>query len=350
MVSDRLKSLLFATLPISDDSMSVYTIIEKSELASFLTHYSVGQLTDLKGISDGIENTNYFVDTVLNGHKKRFVLTIFEQHSFAELQAFLNLMHHLADHQVPSASPVADNNGDYLRLFKDKPIALVERLNGGSITETNLNHCEQLGAAMGKMHAAGLSFNTKIENTRGPLWCQQTASQVMEKLTENEQTMLKSEVNFQKDKRHIELPQGITHADLFRDNALWDGETFSGIIDFYYACHDVLLYDLAVTVNDWCGKTDFSLDEDKVIKFLNAYHQYRPLTNNEQTFWPVMLRAGALRFWLSRLYDKHFPREGELVHTKNPDEFKSILSDRIEQHDTYLSYWPDNLANNSASN
>lgn len=316
--------------------MSVYTIIEESELRDFLSHYSVGQLIDFKGISDGIENTNYFVNTD-NG---RYVLTIFEQHSFEELQAFLNLMHHLADHKVPSANPVADNDGVYLRLFKGKPIALVERLNGGSITEINLNHCEQLGVAMGKMHAAGLSFHTKIENTRGPIWCQRTAEQLMAKLSKDERAMLQIEVDFQKDKRHAELPQGITHADLFRDNALWDGETFSGIIDFYYACHDVLLYDLAVAVNDWCGNNDFGLDKDKVTTFLNAYHQHRPLTINEQDFWPVMLRAGALRFWLSRLYDKHFPRAGELVHIKNPDEFKNILSDRIQQHDSYFHYWP----------
>ncbi|HHO59059.1 MAG TPA: homoserine kinase, partial [Thiotrichales bacterium] len=305
----------------------------------FLSHYPVGELTDFKGISDGIENTNYFVNT----NQGRYVLTIFEQHSFSELQAFLNLMHHLADHNVPSANPVADNQGTYLRLFHDKPIALVERLKGGSITEVTVDHCRQLGAAMGKMHSAGLSFDTLIENTRGSDWCRQTAEQVKTKLSDNEQQMLAAEVAFQKDKRADTLPQGVTHADLFRDNALWDGDDFSGIIDFYYACHDVLLYDLAVTVNDWCCLPDYSLDKDRVTTLLSAYHEYRPLQAVEQSYWPVMLRAGALRFWLSRLYDKHFPREGELVHTKNPDEFRKIISDRIQQHERYLDYWPSPL-------
>ena len=319
--------------------MSVYTTIEENELKSFLSHYDVGELENYQGISDGIENTNYFVNT----SHGRFVLTIFEQHSFDEMQYFLNLMHHLADHAVPSANPVADKQGNYLSHFKNKPIALVERLNGGSITETSISHCEQLGAAMGKMHSAGLSFDSRQNNPRGPAWCQQMAHKVMEKLSADEQGMLDEEVHFQKKKRHADLPRGVIHADLFRDNALWDntegGSIFSGIIDFYYSCDDVLLYDLAVTANDWCNNHDFSLNRDKVTALLTHYSHFRPLAENEQEYWPAMLRAGALRFWLSRLHDKHFPRAGELVQTKNPDEFKTILADRINNNDLYLNYW-----------
>ncbi len=319
--------------------MSVYTIIEENALRSFLSNYDVGELESFQGISDGIENTNYFVNT----DRGRFVLTIFEQHSFEEMQYYLNLMHHLADHEVPSANPVADKQGAYLSLFKEKPIALVERLNGGSILKTTTGHCQQLGSAMGKMHTAGLSYEAHQPNPRGPAWCQHTAQQVFGKLSAADQRMLDDEVHFQKEKRHADLPRGVIHADLFRDNALWDtsGEkdTFSGIIDFYYSCDDVLLYDLAVTANDWCLNDDFSLDRDKVVCLLGSYHAYRPLTENEQQYWPAMLRAGALRFWLSRLYDKHFPRGGELVHTKNPDEFKTILADRIRHSNRYLNFW-----------
>ncbi len=324
--------------------MSVYTTIDEDELKSFLSHYNAGQLLDYQGISDGIENTNYFVNT----DSGRFVLTIFEQHSFEEMQYYLSLMHHLADHQVPSANPVADRQGHYLSLFKNKPIALVERLSGSSITTTTVNHCAQLGAAMGKMHSAGLSFTVQQNNPRGPRWCQQTATKVIDKLSADEQQMLKSEVHFQKEKRHAELPRGVIHADLFRDNALWDiadhgpagADRFSGIIDFYYSCDDVLLYDLAVAANDWCRNADLRLNREKVTALLAHYHDFRALQNNEQQYWPAMLRAGALRFWLSRLYDKHFPREGELVHTKNPDEFKTILADCIEHSEDYFHYWP----------
>ncbi|VAW54708.1 Homoserine kinase [hydrothermal vent metagenome] len=320
--------------------MSVYTTIEESELKNFLANYAVGELVDYQGISDGIENTNYFVNT----SHGRFVLTIFEQHSFEEMQYYLNLMHHLADHKVPSANPVADKQGHYLSHFKDKPIALVERLNGSSIIETTINHCAQLGTAMGKMHDAGLSFKEKQINLRGPDWCQQTAQQVMERLSADEQHLLDEEIHFQKNDfnnfgRDASLPCGVTHADLFRDNALWNDNNFSGIIDFYYSCDDVLLYDLAVAVNDWCTDSSFNLNKEKVLSFLTSYNSCRPLTDSEQTYWPAMLRAGALRFWLSRLYDKHFPRGGELVHTKNPDEFKNILADRIKHSDVYFDFW-----------
>jgi homoserine kinase type II len=318
--------------------MSVYTTIEENELRTFLSNYAVGELESFQGISDGIENTNYFVNTTTG----RFVLTIFEHHDFEEMQYYLNLMHHLADHKVPSANPVADKDGQYLSHYKDKPIALVERLEGSSIIDTTVNHCEQLGIAMGKMHAAGLSYDAKQANPRGPSWCQHTASRVIDKLPSSEQNILNAEVHYQKEKRLASLPRGVIHADLFRDNALWHNDHFSGIIDFYYSCHDALLYDLAVAVNDWCSNDDASLDRDKVFAFLSHYNTCRPLTENEQKYWPAMLRAGALRFWLSRLQDKHFPRPGELVHTKNPDEFKAILVDRINRGSDYIEFWPVN--------
>jgi len=325
--------------------MSVYTVIEQDELASFLDEYDVGSLTRYEGISDGIENTNYFVDTTGG----RFVLTIFEHHSFEEMQYFLNLMHHLADHDVPSADPVADIQGRYLRQFKDKPIALVERLKGGSIDTPTVDHCRQLGDAMGRMHKAGLEFDQRQENPRGPAWCQQTARKVMAKLDADQQILLEQELIYQREKRDAHIPRGVVHADLFRDNALWDttdatNHRFSGIIDFYYSCDDVLLYDLAVTANDWCIDADYGLDRERVIALLDSYHKHRPLSAEEQDYWPAMLRAAALRFWLSRLHDMHFPRPGELVTTKDPEAFRAIISDRIKRADEYRDYWPASLA------
>lgn len=319
--------------------MSVYTAITHEELVRFLGHYDVGSLDDFSGISDGIENTNYFVHTIKNQRKVSYVLTLFEHHNFEEMQYYLNLMHHLADNGVPSANPVADTNGHYLRNLKDKPAALVDRLVGTSVRETTVSHCEQIGTAMGKMHAAGLTFDEHQANPRGPQWCIDTANLVMGKLPGDEQQLLRDEITFHKQSDTSTLPKGVIHADLFRDNALWDGNLLSGIIDFYYACDDVLLYDLAVAVNDWCCENDFSLNKEKVSALLSNYHRYRPLHNDEQSFWPTLLRAGALRFWLSRLYDKHFPRPGELVHTKNPDDFKRILTDRIQKQGIYENYW-----------
>jgi len=318
--------------------MSVYTTIEADELEGFLSNYSVGALRDYEGIADGIENTNYFVNT-LNGDDRCFVLTLFEHHALEQMQYYLGLMHHLADHRVPSADPVADNKGNYVRLFKQKPAALVHCLDGGSIVDTEVSHCEQIGAAMGKMHAAGLSYNAHQSNPRGPAWCASTAETVSSKLADEDVVLLQAEVDFQKSNRDADIPRGVVHADLFRDNALWDGDTLSGIIDFYYACDDVLLYDVAVLVNDWCNTHDAALDKDKVMALLQAYNSYRPFQDNEQQYWSTMLRAGALRFWLSRLYDKHFPRPGELVHTKDPDEFRAILKDRVANDEVYRGYW-----------
>ena len=315
--------------------MSVYTTIEQDELVTFLSEYKVGALKSFQGISDGIENTNYFVDT----DDGRYVLTIFETHNFDDMQYYLGLMHHLADHQVPSADPVADKQGNYLRILKDKPAALVQRLKGSSILETSISHCSQIGDAMGKMHTAGLSYIPENENSRGPHWFAQTAKQLHEKLDESDLEILENEIIFQQSNRNQQLPRGVVHADLFRDNTLWDNDKLCGIIDFYYACNDILLYDLAVTANDWCCNEDFSLNTEKTCAFISAYNQQRNLTDIEHELWPVLLRTGALRFWLSRLYDKHFPRPGEIVHTKNPDEFKAILTDRITNHNKYLSYW-----------
>jgi len=315
--------------------MSVYTTIEQDELVEFLAFYDVGELKSFEGISDGIENTNYFVDTEAG----RYVLTIFETHTFEDMQYYLGLMHHLADHKVPSADPVADKQGAYLRILKDKPAALVERLRGSSILITSISHCTQIGDAMGKMHSAGLSYIPENTNARGPHWFAQTAAQIHDKLDDGDREILDNELAFQQSNRDKRLPRGVVHADLFRDNTLWNNDKLSGIIDFYYACNDVLLYDLAVTVNDWCCNDDFSLNQDKTCAFITAYNQQRKLEEIEHELWPVLLRTGALRFWLSRLYDKHFPRAGEIVHTKNPDEFRAILTDRITNQHKYLSYW-----------
>lgn len=304
--------------------MSVYTTIERDELEDFLRNYPAGKLKQFEGISAGIENTNYFVDT----DKNRFVLTIFEALSKDELPYFLDLMAHLAEHEVPSAHPKADNQGHYLSELKGKPAALVQRLTGRSITEPSITHCAALGKALGHLHVVGQSFTGHRSNERGPHWWHETAKIVMPHLADDQQQLLKNELDFQKQHAHDDLPRGVIHADLFRDNALFDGEQLTGIIDFYYACDDVLLYDVAVTVNDWCGNEDGSLNKARLNALLDAYQQERPLTEQEQQAWPVMLRAAALRFWLSRLQDKYFPREGEITHIKDPDAFKRILIDR----------------------
>ena len=304
--------------------MSVYTTVSEQALSEFLTEYSIGELVSLTGISDGIENTNYFVDTT----EGQYVLTLFETLSAEELPFFLDLMAHLNEHQVPSAHPIADNQQHYLKSLCQKPAALVQRLTGKSVLQPNAEQCAALGQALGHAHVVTNDFKGKRENRRGPQWWQETGKKVLPHLTQEQKQLLEDELHFQAKHRNDELVRGTIHADLFRDNALFDGNKLTGIIDFYYACSDVLLYDVAVTVNDWCSNADGSLNHDYCRHFINAYQKERPLNDAEKSDWSLMLRAAALRFWLSRLQDKHFPREGEMTHIKDPQVFESILLDR----------------------
>jgi len=316
--------------------MSVYTPVERDELQAFLQNYSLGELVEYEGISAGIENTNYFVTTT----EQRMVLTLFENHTAEELVYFLDLMAFLAEHEVPSAHPLADNDGNYLRELNGKPAALVMRLSGGGIESTTKDQCAAIGHALAQLHVAGQAFGGRRDNDRGPHWWRTTRDAVFARLKSDEQGLLEEELAFQTSHRFDTLPRGVIHADLFRDNALFDGNTLTGLIDFYYACNDVLLYDVAVTLNDWCSREDGSLDEAKASAMLDAYHKVRPISEAEKEAWPVMMRAAALRFWLSRLQDMYFPREGELTHIKDPDVFKQILLQRKAAGESLIALWP----------
>ncbi len=306
--------------------MSVYTIVEHHQLDDFLRHYNLGTLVSYQGIDAGIENTNYFITTTTGD----FVLTLFEHHCFEELSYFLNLMAYFAEHAIPSAHPVADKAGHYLRELNGKPAALVVRLSGQDVEEPSLLQCHAIGHTLGKLHVVSPDFPYHRPNGRGPHWWKITAEHVLPMMDEEDATLLQAELHFQANYQQLVLPSGVIHADLFRDNALFNGDTLCGIIDFYYACNDVLLYDVAIMVNDWCRLSDGNLDEKRVRAIFDGYHENRSLTALEYEAWPVMLRAAALRFWLSRLQDFHFPRPGEITHIKNPDDFRKILQAHID--------------------
>lgn len=315
--------------------MSVYTTVTPEELSGWLKQYSLGALVELQGIASGIENTNYFVTT---GHG-RYVLTLFERLSAADLPYYINLMAHLAHHGIPCPSPIATLQNDYLNRLKGKPACLVSCLKGASITAPAPDHCAQVGEMLANMHLAGSSYPAALANPRGPAWWRATAPKIMPKLNPDEAALLKEELRFQALYRHDELPRGVIHADLFRDNALFDNGILAGVIDFYYACNDAWLYDLAIAVNDWCVTEHGAIDAVRTQAMIEAYHAVRPLSAIERGAWPVMLRAGALRFWLSRLYDFHYPRPGELTHAKDPDHFKRILSSHIAKQGELTRTW-----------
>lgn len=304
--------------------MSVFTTVSFEQLQQWLTNYPLGELLELKGIAAGITNTNYFVTTSTG----RYVLTIFEEHSADELPYYLDLMSHLADNGVPCPHPVANLSGDTLGMLNNKPAALVTCLSGRDLTTPTPAQCAEVGHVLAKMHLAGTSFKGQGRNTRDAAWRHDTAAKVLPKLTDDEEQLLITTLNFQENFNTQALPQGLIHADLFRDNVLFDGDKVGGLIDFYYACHDALLYDIAITVNDWCTAEDGSLDDARAESLLQAYHQLRPFNVSENKAWAGMLQIAALRFWLSRLNDFHFPQAGELTHAKDPRYFEQILKMR----------------------
>ncbi len=301
--------------------MSVYTVVDQAELEDFLADYEQGSLVSFEGISAGIENTNYFVDTT----EGRFVLTIFEHHSFEELPYFLNIMAFMADHQIPTAHPKPTLKGHYLKELKGKPAALVERLTGSGVEHPSPLQCQIMAENLAKFHLAGQQYEQTRANDRDIDWMQQTFASIKRYLSEDEITLIASELAYQAKQTWDQLPQSVIHADLFCDNALFDGDVLSGIIDLYYACNAPMLYDLAVMVNDWCRAQNGTLEEEKVVAVLSAYQAVRPLTETELSLWKAALRLGALRFLLSRLQDQHQPREGEMTQIKDPTVFKKLL-------------------------
>ena len=312
--------------------MSVYTPVSESQLSEWLRNYSVGSLAALEPVAAGIENTNYFVTT----SQGRYVLTLFERVPAAELPFYLGLMAHLARHGIPCPAPMADLSDQYLSCLNGKPAALVTRLGGSSIERPGVHACAELGALLGRMHLAGRSYHEYLDNPRGPKWWRAAARDVRPFLDAEAKALLDEELRFQSLYRFPDLPRGAVHADLFRDNALFEGGRISGVIDFYFAGVDCLLFDLAVCANDWClvdAARDRGLDPSRVRSLLEAYAGLRPFTALERGAWPVLLRAAALRFWLSRLHDFHLPRFGMLVHAHDPAHFRDILTLRAAASD-----------------
>ncbi|MCX7193516.1 MAG: homoserine kinase [Proteobacteria bacterium] len=305
--------------------MSVYTTVSEGELTAWLKDYSLGQLLELQGIASGIENTNYFV-TTSNG---RFVLTLFEKLGTDELPFYLNLMAHLARHGIPCPAPMANRHNQFLGVLNNKPACIVSRLVGKSTVAPNGAQCAAMGAMLGQMHIAGMSFSQIMPNPRGASWRAATAPQVLPFVSAEQAVLLESEIALHAQPANLNLPQGLIHADLFRDNVLLEDERVGGLIDFYFACTDALLYDVAITVNDWCMNMDGTIDMFRAQTFLRAYHAVRPLQMNESDAWPLMLRQAALRFWLSRLFDKYLPRDGELIHAHDPGHFERVLKNHI---------------------
>lgn len=307
--------------------MSVYTNVTFEQLDAWLTRYSVGGLVDLSPIAAGIENTNFFVTT----EKGRYVLTLYERLPAEELPFYLNLMAHLARAGVEAPAPEPDRTGALFSMLNGRPAGLVARIDGVAVAHPDLAHCEAVGASLARLHRASQSYRARLTNRRGPAWWRQAARAVQPYLAPEQRELLAAELKFQTGYGKGKLPKGAIHGDLFCDNVLFAGHRVAGIIDFGFAATDFLAYDLAITANDWCVIDDAgTLDRHRCEALVRAYEAVRPLTADERAQWPTLLRAAALRFWLSRLYDLHLPRPGELIHAHDPAQFERILRQRIE--------------------
>ncbi len=304
--------------------MSVYTTVSAEDLDAWLTRYAVGALVDLAPIAAGIENTNYFVTTE-NG---RFVLTLYERLPAEDLPFYLNFMAHLARSGCEVPAPEPDRTGALFSILNGKPASMVARIDGEATDAPDPEHCHAVGEALGRLHVASLGYRARLTNRRGPAWWRQAARAVRPFLNEDQNALLQEELAFQAGFGRHRMPKGAIHADLFCDNVLFDGRRVAGIIDFGFAATDFFAYDLAITVNDWCETGHGELDHANAHALIAGYHGARPILEDERIQWPALLRAAALRFWLSRLYDMYLPRSGELTHAHDPARFERILRDR----------------------
>lgn len=311
--------------------MAVFTEVSPETAAELMRSLGLGTLTELRGIQGGIENTNYFANTD-QGH---YVLTLFERLSAEQLPFYLELMKHLAQRGIPVPDPTPGKRGGLVHLVCGKPAAVVNRLPGQSNLAPQAVHCAAVGAMLARMHLAGRDFSGQQANLRGLAWWNDTVPVVLPYLNEAQAALLRSELAYQNhiasSPMYAALPRGPVHADLFRDNVMFDGDQLTGCFDFYFAGVDTWLFDLAVCLNDWCiNWPTGQADADRTAAFLAAYQHVRPLQPAERTLLPALARAGALRFWISRLWDFHLPREAALLQPHDPTHFERVLTQRRE--------------------
>jgi homoserine kinase type II len=314
--------------------MAVFTEVSFDEASALLQALNLGPLQSMEGCSGGIENTNYFVTT----EQGAYVLTLFERLSFDQLPFYLHLMKHLALKGIPVPDPAADRDGNILHRLKDKPAAVVNRLRGKHELAPTPVHCAAVGAMLAKMHLAARDFERHQPNLRALPWWTETVPLVLPHLDAGQAALIRSELAYQHhvaaSSAYAALPRGAIHADLFCDNVMFESvqgqPVLTGFFDFYFAGVDSWLFDIAVCLNDWCIDLDTGMtDAARTSSFINAYAAVRPLTQAERGLLPAMLRAGALRFWISRLWDFHLPREASMLQPHDPTHFERVLRQRL---------------------
>jgi homoserine kinase type II len=314
--------------------MSVFTPLERHELEAFLAPYDLGRLRDFQGITAGSENSNFFVSL----ERGEFVLTLIERGPSADLPFFIELLDVLHEAGLPVPYALRTTRGEALRSLAEKPALLQPRLAGKHVQTANPHHCQEVGALLARIHLATRAQPLPRKSDRGLDWMLAEGPSLALQLPAEQVPLLRdalAEIHALKP-RILALPQANLHADLFRDNVLFDGNHLAGVIDFYNACSGPMLYDLAIALNDWCSHDDGSLDYKRAQAFLGAYAALRPFTASEAELWPAMLRIACVRFWLSRLIAaESFAGQEVLIH--DPGEFQRRLAQR-QQVDLALPF------------
>jgi homoserine kinase type II len=306
--------------------MAVYTEVSDDELAAFVAEYDIGTATGFKGIAEGVENSNYLLQTT----QGPFILTLYEKRvNPADLPFFLDLMEHLARTGVKCPVPIHGRDGKILRTLCGRPAAIITFLNGLWPRRITAHHCHELGKALAGLHLAGQSFPRSRANDLSRAGWRRLYAEVgaaTEKLQAGLYAQIGAELDALDAAWPAHLPSGIIHADLFPDNVFFLGETCSGLIDFYFACTDFLAYDIAVCLNAWCFEPDGAFNVTKAARLFAGYQGLRALSPAEKAALPVLARGAAMRFLLTRLFDWVNTPAGALVKPKDPREYLRKLN------------------------
>lgn len=308
--------------------MAVYTSLTAADVSDLLSHFDLGELVEYSPISAGIENSNYAVTT----SQGEYVLTLFEHHAPDEVRNFVRLARHLGSKDLCVPSPVGDTEGLWLHSLKNKPAILCRRFSGEHPKQLSTAQCEEIGRELAEFHLASSDLPDPRHDERGYDWWQSIAPDLSADLGDDDKALLADELAFQKAQRQhwCQLPHGWIHADLFHDNALFDGDELTAILDLYNACEGAWLYDLAIVANDWCALPDGAVESERFTALIDGYQSVRALADVESNFWNTVLRGAALRFWLSRLLAARMAksRSEELPAHKQPTEYR----DRLRWH------------------
>ena len=301
--------------------MSVYTPVTQAQLEQYLQQYAVGKLISFQGIEAGVENTNYFVTT----SDGQYVLTLVESVDIGQLPFILDYIEQLSEQGIACAKPIHMENNSLYGQLNDRPAVLMSRLSGSPLEAPTDQQASVIGLTLARMHQVSERLSNE-KQVHIHQWCTELGTQLIPHLTENEKLTLQHNLLDAGNINWETLPSGPVHADLFPDNALFEGDRLCGLIDFYHACSAPYLYDLCVTLNAWCyDEAAAQYDFNKALLILDSYQSVRPLNSDEQKSFSAMLQVAALRFWLSRLRDTHFPKEGQVVTRKDPAGKRQLL-------------------------